>query len=59
MNPLDFDDLPGWTFEVREVSAGVYVGSGRSASGANVQIQGEDPEQLLARCREFAAGVAE
>jgi len=59
MNPLHYDDLPSWTFEVREVSAGVYVGSGRSASRANVQIQGEDPEQILARCREYAAEVAE
>jgi hypothetical protein len=57
MPELRFDELPGWAFEVREVSAGHYVVGGQSQSGASVQLEGEDPDELLARCREYAQEV--
>jgi len=45
-----FQELPGWTFEVHERSAGVFVVSGRDATGRNVERIGDDVDALLASC---------
>jgi|GEM_PF-6222903 len=52
---MNFDGLPGWTFQVDEVSAGVYVAVGKNESGPSIRVEGEDLDELLARCRRYAA----
>jgi hypothetical protein len=42
-----FDELPGWTFTVEEISAGVYRVGGRDLAGRSVSLTGEDPDKLL------------
>lgn len=46
-----FPDLPGWTFEVEEVSFGMYEVCCRYGSGGVIRKSGTDPEALLAECR--------
>jgi hypothetical protein len=53
-----FEELPGWIFSVAERSAGVYVALGVDRDGRSVQLVGEDPNELLARCREDAVAMA-
>ncbi len=53
-----FDDLPGWTFEVNEVSACVYRVTGADSLGRRTEATGTDPEELLAAAREWAKKVA-
>jgi hypothetical protein len=50
-----FLELPGWTFSVEEVSAGVYEVAGRDGLGHRVTAKGVDPDALLAECRRDAA----
>jgi hypothetical protein len=42
-----FDELPGWTFTVEEISAGVYRVGGRDLAGRSVSLTGEKPDKLL------------
>ena len=49
-----FQDLPGWTFEIREVSAGVFVVTGRDAPGRNIERIGSDVDAMLESCRLWA-----
>ena len=49
-----FPDLPKWTFEMDEVSAGVYEVVGKDKSGRQVQSKGTDLEVLLQECRRKA-----
>ena len=48
-------DLAGWTFEVEEVSAGVYRVQGVDEHGRSVQATGTDPDKLLGECKKAAA----
>ena len=48
---MEFPDLPGWTFEVDEVSFGVYVVRGRYVSGGMMKKTGVDPDALFEECR--------
>lgn len=50
-----FPELPDWTFEIREVSAGVYEVIARDTRGRIIQEKGTDPDQLLEGCRLQAA----
>jgi hypothetical protein len=50
----DSQDVPGWTFEVREVSAGVFVVTGRDVHGRNIERIGEDVDAMLVACRLWA-----
>ena len=43
------DDLQGWTFHIRERSAGGHRATGMHLSGASVGAVGSDPEDLLAK----------
>ena len=44
------DDGAGYTLDVVETSAGVYLVTGRDAAGRSVVRHGEDPEVLKAEC---------
>ena len=52
-----FPELAGWSFEVRERSAGVYEATGSDSVGHRVQSTGTDGEALLHECREMAAKI--
>jgi hypothetical protein len=47
-------DIPGWTYEVREKSAGVYELNGRDTAGHSIVCSGVDPDLLVKECREYA-----
>jgi hypothetical protein len=49
-----FPDLPDWSFDADEVSAGVYRAFGRGRAGRNVEATGIDPETLIEKCRRAA-----
>lgn len=50
-----FQDLPNWTFWVDEISVGVYNVKGRDRLfGANLDLTGKDPEELLQEARRTA-----
>lgn len=51
---MTFAELPGWTFEVREVSAGVYRLTARDRDGRLIEASGEDPDALLAEAKATA-----
>jgi hypothetical protein len=53
-----FPELPGWSFEVRERSAGVYEVVGVDASGRRVETVGTDDTALLKECRAMVAKVS-
>ncbi|PWU18912.1 MAG: hypothetical protein C5B50_07800 [Verrucomicrobia bacterium] len=59
--PHTFPELPGWSFDAKEVSAGVYRVFGRDLPGRNVEATGLDPDALIEKCRraalEIMAGV--
>jgi hypothetical protein len=44
-------DLPGWVFDVDEVSASVFHVRGVDQVGRSVEATGTDPDTLLAECR--------
>jgi hypothetical protein len=49
----------GWTFDIDEVSMGVYEVTGRDEHGRRrVQMTGTDPDALLADCRKSAEAIA-
>lgn len=54
---IRFEELPGWDFDVREVSAGVYRVTGQDQAGRRVVTEGLDPEASLEDCRASALGV--
>ena len=49
-----FSELPGWTFLVQEVSAGVYRVVARDRSGRSFEAKGLDSDALIQRAREYA-----
>jgi hypothetical protein len=49
--------LPEWTFEIDEVSAGVYRVQGVDEEGRSVEVTGTDPDALLDDGRKWAASV--
>ena len=52
-----FPDLPDWSFDADEVSAGVYRAFGRDRTGRNVEASGLDPEALSEKCRPAALEI--
>ena len=50
-----FAELPDWSFEMLEKSAGVYEATGTDSHGRRVQMTGTDSDALLRECREGAA----
>jgi 4'-phosphopantetheinyl transferase len=47
--PATFSDLPGWTFEIDEVSAGVYQVLGKNHGRPWIDLRGFDEEELLSQ----------
>jgi hypothetical protein len=52
-----YSDLPDWTFEIDEVSAGVYRVKGTDDAGRSVEATGTDPDVLLDDCKRSAARI--
>ena len=53
-----FHDLPNWTFWIDEVSVGIYNVKGKDrVFGANLDLTGEDPDQLLREARQAASDM--
>jgi len=52
-----FPELPGWSFDADEVSAGVFRAFGHDRAGRNVEATGLDPEALIDKCRQAALQV--
>ena len=52
-----FPELPDWSFDTDEVSAGVYRAFGRDRAGRNVEASGLDPEALIEKCRKAALEI--
>jgi hypothetical protein len=52
-----FPDLPGWTFEIDEVSANVYEVIATDSVGHRVQVKGTDPDVLLEDARKSARKI--
>lgn len=53
-----YDDLPGWEFDIREVSVGVYLVHATDRLGRTVQGTDFDPDKLLERARAKAAEIS-
>jgi hypothetical protein len=53
------DDVSGWFFRVMEASPGHYVAEGTDPWGRVVSHSGNDPDDLLARCKADARGIQE
>jgi hypothetical protein len=49
-----FPDLPDWSFDADELSAGVYRVFGHDSAGRNVEATGLEPEALIQKCRQAA-----
>jgi hypothetical protein len=55
----EFPELPGWTFEIDEESAGTYRITATEKSGRAFEMTGTDADSLLIDCREEAAALSE
>ena len=53
-----FPDLPGWTFEMDEVSAEVYGVIATDELGREVSATGLDLDALLEKCRRGALEIS-
>lgn len=51
-------DVPGWSFTVEEVSAGVYCAKGRGPRRMTVEHNSTDHEEALERAKEYAAELS-
>jgi hypothetical protein len=50
-----FPDLPGWQFEVEEVSANAYRVRGHDQAGRSIELSGTlDPAPLIEEARRWA-----
>jgi hypothetical protein len=54
-----FPDLPGWSFDIDEVSTGVYEVVASDKHGRRFSSKDTDPEVLLERCRKQAAELVQ
>ena len=52
-----FPELPDWSFDADEVSAGVYRAFGHDRAGRNVEAFGLDPDALIEKCRQAALQI--
>ena len=53
-----FPELPGWQFDLDEVSAGVYEVIGQDRVGHRITAKGTDLDALLEQCRRDALDLA-
>jgi hypothetical protein len=54
---VEVEDLPDWTFEVREVSAGVYNVRAVHLLGPSVDLTDTSPEVLLEKAKDQAKSL--
>jgi hypothetical protein len=54
-----FSDLPGWSFEIDEVSAGVYEVIATDKHGRRFSDKDTDPDALLEKCPATSERVSE
>jgi hypothetical protein len=52
-----YPDLPQWTFDIDEVSAGVYEVIGKDTTGHVVSSKGIDVDLLIQECRNDALSI--
>jgi len=52
--PIQFPELPGWSFNADEVSIGVYRAFGQDLAGHRVETTGLDPITLIDQCKHAA-----
>jgi hypothetical protein len=52
-----FTELPAWSFDMDEVSAGVYEVVGSDSSGHRVSAKGTDLDAALEDCRKQAMQI--
>lgn len=52
-----FEDLPGWGFEIEEISAGIYRVKGTDKAGRGIEATGTDLDALLDDCRRYARTI--
>jgi hypothetical protein len=55
----EFAELPGWSFEIEELSAGGFRITATAKSGRTFETKGTDYEALLAECRQEVAALSE
>lgn len=53
-----FPDLPEWSFDIDEVSAGVYQIIATDRQGRRISKTGIDPEALIQECRREAGSIS-
>ena len=53
-----FADLPEWSFDIDEVSAGVYRVIAIDKNGRQISKTGIDPEALIEECRREAGSMS-
>lgn len=49
---FEFGEVPGWSFDADEVSAGIFKAFGRDRAGRTVEVTGVDPEVSIERCKQ-------
>jgi hypothetical protein len=55
MTQKTYPEHPGWTFQMQEVSAGVYEVSAISKNGRRISATGTDLNQLIEKCKADAS----
>jgi len=58
MTIKSYPDLPDWTFEITEVSAGVYEVVASDRAGHKISDKGIDVEGLISACRVRALEIS-
>ena len=56
---MELPELPGWSFEIEELPAGVHQITATEKGGRTFVMKGTDYETLLSECREEAAALSE
>jgi hypothetical protein len=54
---VEYEELPGWRFNVEEISVGVYRVTGTDEFGHRTSSEGLDPDVLLDECRSAAISI--
>jgi hypothetical protein len=54
---IRIDTVPDWTFEIDEISAGVYELHGTHLSGASINLTGANLDNLIENAKEEATSM--
>jgi hypothetical protein len=54
----EYQELPGWTFDIDEKSAGVYEVVARAEKGHVITRVGTEPERLIDACKREAVDLS-